>query len=47
MTIEQFSSIGIDTQTVQYLLEWGYSVVMFSWCLGYVVGIAVKSINKA
>ena len=45
-TAIDFAALGIDTQSVVYVLMWGFAAVFVPWTLGYAAGIAKGLIKK-
>lgn len=51
-TINQFLSVLGDSiynptpESILYVFTWGMGAVLFSWSIGYAVGVAVKAIRR-
>jgi hypothetical protein len=46
VTAADFALIGITPASVAVAITWGFGVVLSSWSVGYVVGLAVGLIKK-
>lgn len=46
MTPAEFALIGIDASTIAFVWSWGFGAVIFSWSIGFCLGVALKVIRS-
>lgn len=42
----QLADFGITAGDIAYVYAWGFSVVLFAWLMGYVLGLGLGVIRK-
>jgi hypothetical protein len=47
MTAEEYELLGITAENILYVWSWGFGVVLFSWSMGFTIGLGLSAIKKA